>query len=77
MTADRRQRRAQLVRDRHEEVARQRLRLRDLRRHLAEARRQALDLAAAHVLGHRDVVVARGHFVRSRGQRFERPDDPP
>ena len=58
MAADRGQRRAQLVRDRHEEVALELLRLAEPARHLAEAVGEQADLVAARNDGNRDVVVA-------------------
>ena len=51
VAADRRQRRPQLVRDRHQEVPLLLLGLGEPRRHLAEAVREVADLAAARHLG--------------------------
>ena len=77
VAADRGQRRAQLVRDRHQEVPLELLGLGELRRHLAEAVGEVADLAAA---GHRrdlDVVVALGDLVGGVGEREHRLRDPP
>ena len=67
VTANRRQRRPQLVRDGHEEVARQLLRLREPRRHLAEPRAEALDLAVR-----RPAREARRRSGRQRPRRLPR-----
>ena len=75
--ADRGQRSAQLVRDRHEEVAGELLRLRELRGHLVEPSGEPVDLGAgAGVRRQRDVVVARRDLVGSGRERLERPRDP-
>ena len=58
VAADRGQRRAQLVRDRHQEVALELLGLAEPRGHLAEAVGELADLAGA-AARHLDVVVAR------------------
>ena len=63
VTANGRQRRAQLMRDRHQEVALELLRFGQPRRHLAEAPRELADLAAARDLRHVDVVPASGDLV--------------
>jgi hypothetical protein len=75
VTPDRGQRRAQLVRHRHEEVAGELLRLREPCRHLAEPSSEPLDLAAPGALGHRYVVVARRDLVGRRRECIERPRD--
>ena len=77
VAADRRERRSKLVRHRHEEVPRELLRLGQLRRHVAEARREMRDLVAAARRRHLDVVVAAGDLVRGRGEREQRLRDPP
>ena len=61
MAADRRQRRAQLVRDRHQEVALELLRLLEPRSHLPEALRELADLTARIDLG--NFVQAAGDVV--------------
>src|SRR5581483_8886291 len=71
MAADRGQRRPQLVRDGHQEVARQLLRLRELRGHLPEPRGEPLDLAAAAGAGQLDVVATGRDLVRGGGERLE------
>ena len=62
VAADRGQRRAQLVRDRHQEVPLARLRLHQPLRHLPEAVGEMADLARG-AARHRDVVVAAGDLV--------------
>jgi len=76
VTANRGQRRAQLVRHRHEEVAGELLRLRQPRGHLVEASGEPLDLTTPGALGHGHVVVARGDLVRRARELLERPGDP-
>src|SRR5207253_3798426 len=66
MTTDRRQRRPKLVRDRHEEVAGECLRLREPHGHVAEARGEPLDLATARSFRERDRVMTDGDLVRGR-----------
>ena len=88
VAADRRQRRAQLVRDGHEEVARQLLRLRELRRHVARSatRGGAISSAAARarqldaVVAGRDLVGClrerpSGSTSRARQVQPEQPRD--
>ena len=77
VAADRRQRRAQLVRDRHQEVALELLGLGELAGHVLEALRQVSDLAAPAQLTHVDVVVARGDLVGGGREREHRPRDAP
>jgi hypothetical protein len=74
--ADRRQRRAQLVRDGHEEVPLLLFGKRQTGGHLREAVREMSDLAAAPDLGHVDVVVAARDLVCRRRERENRPADP-
>ena len=76
MAADRGQRRAQLVRDRHQEVALLLLRLGEPRGHLAEALGEVADLAAPRHVGHRDVVLALRDPVGRRREREHRLGDP-
>ena len=74
MASDRGQRRAQLVRDRHQEVALHHLDLGEPARHLAEALAQVAELAG-RVLGHDDGVVPLGDLV-GRGRELQhRPHD--
>ena len=61
MAADRRQRRPKLVRDRHQEVALELLRLLEPRSHLPEALRELADLTARVDLG--NLVQAAGDVV--------------
>ena len=70
VAADRGQRRAQLVRDGHQEVALELLGLREPRGHLPEPVGQVADLAAARHVRHLDVVVS----LARRGRR--RPTEP-
>ena len=77
MPANRRQRRPQLVGDGHEEVAGQLLRLRQPRRHLAEPRREPLDLAASTRPRQLNVVLPGGDLVGGARERLERPGDAP
>ena len=65
VAADRGQRRAQLVRDRHQEVALELLGLAEPRGHLAEPLGEQADLAGA-AARHLDVVVAVRDLVRGR-----------
>ena len=76
VAADRRQRRPQLVRDGHQEVALELLRLGEPRRHLAEAVGEVADLAAAGDARHLDAVVARRDLVGRVREGEHRPGDP-
>ena len=76
VAADRGQRRAQLVRDGHEEVALALLRLRETGRHLAKALREMTDLVVRRHVGHLDVVVPRGDLVHRLGEREHRLGEP-
>ena len=76
VAADRRQRRPQLVRDGHEEVALALLRLGEPGGHLAEAVGEVADLAAAGDARHLDVVVALRDLVGRVGEGEHRPGDP-
>ena len=73
---DRGQRRAQLVRDRHQEVALHHLDLGEPPRHLAEALAQVAELAR-RILGHRDGVVPLGDLVGGGRELQHRPHDAP
>ena len=73
--ADRGQRRAELVGDRHQEVPLHLLDLGEARRHLAESLAQVPELAG-RVLRNLHVVVAACHRVGRIGELQHRPDDP-
>ena len=75
--ADRGQRRPQLVRDGHQEVALELLRLREPGRHLAEALGQVADLAAAPHRRDIHVVASLGDLVHRLREREHRLRDPP
>ena len=75
MAADRRQRRAQLVRDRHEEVALALLGLGEPGRHVAEPLGEVADLVAAARLRDLDRVVAGGDLVGGPREREHGPVD--
>ena len=77
VTADRRQRRAQLVRDGHQERPLQLLGLRELVDHPPEAPGEERDLVASLGLRDLDVVPARGDVVRRAGQREDGLGEPP
>ena len=77
MAADRGQRRAQLVRDRHQEVALQRLGLGEPVRHLAEALASGGRSRPARFSGTVDVVVARRDLVGRAREREHRPHEAP
>ena len=68
VAADRRQRRPELVRDGHEELALELLGLRELRGHLAEALGEVADLVAARAARDLDVVVPRRDLVGARAR---------
>ena len=74
VAADRRQRCAQLVRDRHQEVALHLLDLGEPLRHLAEPLAAVAELAR-RVLRHRDGVVAARDLVGRVGELQHRPHD--
>ena len=76
MAADRRERRPQLVRDRHEEVPLELLRLRQPRRHLAEPLGEMRDLVASLQPGDGDVVATLGDLVGGARQREHGARDP-
>ena len=76
MAADRRQRRAQLVRDAHQEVPLELVGLTQPYRHLAEPVGHLADLAALAARD-LDVVAAFGHLVRGLREREDRPREPP
>ena len=76
MAADRRQRCAQLVRDRHEEVALAHLRFGEAGRHLVEPLRGVADLAGAPLVDLDPVVPARD-LVGSPREREHWPHDAP
>ena len=76
VAADRRERRAQLVRDRHQEVPLARLRLLEPLGHLLEPLGQVPDLAR-RAQRHLDVVAAGRDLVGRAREREQRPDEPP
>ena len=76
VAADRRQRRPQLVRDGHQEVALELLRLGEPRGHLAEAVGEVADLATAGDARHLDAVVAPGDLVGRVREGEHGPGDP-
>ena len=76
MTADRSQRRSQLVGHGHEEVPLQLLGLAQPARHLAEAIRQQRHLVAAAHARHRHVVVAARDLVGGARELQHRPRQP-
>ena len=77
VAADRRERRPQLVRDRHEEVPLELLGLPQPARHLGEALGEVADLVQALPRRHVHVVVAGGDLVGSTRQREDRLRDAP
>ena len=77
MTADRGQRRAQLVRDAHEEVALLPLGVRQARGHLPEAVGEVSDLTAAAHVRQVDVVAAPRNLVGRTRERKHGPRDAP
>ena len=77
MASDRGQRRAELVRDRHQEVALELLGLLQPRGHLAEPRREMSDLVPAPHRRDIHVVPALRDLVRRFGQRLDRLRDAP
>jgi hypothetical protein len=75
MTTNSRERRPQLVRHGHEEIAFQPVGLLEPDRHLIEAVGQVSDLAAAADRRDRDVVTALGDLVGRLGKPQHRLDD--
>ena len=77
VAANRGQRRAQLVRHRHQEVPLELLGLAQPSRHLPEALREVADLASARHRGHLDLVVAARDLVGNAREVEHRPCQPP
>ena len=76
MPSDRRQRRAQLMRDSHEEVSLELVGFVEALGHLAKAPGEVADLVTAGRVRHLDVVVSLGNLVGGFGEALDRLRDP-